>query len=111
MINYINKENAIADSPKPEKDWKFSSEEKRISIIIEKLKANELYKDFEVVKADNNGRIELKIEKTIPVNIRGVMLLELEEMLKTSVDKSITVWLVPVGDKSKLRNLRGIKIK
>ena len=39
------------------------------------------------------------------------MLLELEEMLKNFVDKSITIWLEPVGDKSKLRNLRGIKFK
>ena len=28
-----------------------------------------------------------------------------------SIDNGITVWLEPVGDKSKLRNLRGIEIK
>ena len=31
--------------------------------------------------------------------------------LKRKVDNSITVWLEPVGDKSKLRNLRGITFK
>ena len=31
--------------------------------------------------------------------------------MKESVDNAITIWLEPVGDKSKLRNLRGIKIK
>ena len=111
MENYINKENAFADSPRPSKEWQSASEEKRISRIFEMLKTNKLYKDFQIVKADNNGRVEIKIDKTIPTNVRGVMLLELEEMLKTSVDQSITLWLVPVGDKSKLRNLRGIKIK
>ena len=37
------------------------------------------------------------------------MLLELEEKLKSVLDKGISLWLEPVGDKSKLRNLRGIK--
>ena len=39
------------------------------------------------------------------------MLLELESYLKENIDKGLTVWLEPVGDRSKLRNLRGIKIK
>ena len=39
------------------------------------------------------------------------MLLELEEKLKKELDEGITIWLEPVGDKSKLRNLRGINIK
>ena len=39
------------------------------------------------------------------------MLLDFEEELKKSIDQGITIWLEPVGDKSKLRNLRGITIK
>ena len=64
---------------------------------------------FEAVQAPNNGQIVLKIERAIPANERGLLLLELEERLKSSVDKGITVWCEPIGDKSKLRNLRGIK--
>jgi hypothetical protein len=30
--------------------------------------------------------------------------------LKSAVDRGITVWCEPVGDKSKLRQLRGVKI-
>ena len=37
-------------------------------------------------------------------------ILELEERLKSKIDKGITVWCEPIGDKSKLRKLRGIKI-
>jgi hypothetical protein len=40
-----------------------------------------------------------------------MMLLDLENEIKKDIDHGITVWLEPVGDKSKLRNLRGIKIK
>ena len=39
------------------------------------------------------------------------MLLDLEERLKKKIDLALTVWLEPVGDKSKLRNLRGITMK
>ena len=49
------------------------------------------------------------ILKFLPSNIRGILLLDLEDRIKKNIDKGLTVWLEPVGDKSKLRNLRGIK--
>ena len=64
-----------------------------------------------MTEAAENGQITLLIERTISAGVRGLMLLDLEQALKDSIDKGITVWLVPVGDKSKLRNLRGIQIK
>ena len=47
----------------------------------------------------------------IKASERGILLLDLEQLLKNKIDQGITIWLEPVGDKSKLRNLRGIKIK
>ena len=38
------------------------------------------------------------------------MLIDLENKIKT-IDPGLTLWLEPVGDKSKLRNLRGITFK
>jgi len=102
--NFSNQE-----TPKPSEKWKNLSEDSRIEIIAEELKKNILYSDFEVVEAPDNGQIILKIEKAIPSNVRGIILLELEAKLKSAIDKGISVWLEPVGDKSKLRNLRGIK--
>ena len=32
-------------------------------------------------------------------------------MLKSKIDKGLTVWCEPVGDKSVLRKLRGFEIK
>ena len=96
-------------TPLPGNSWKNSTEEKRIELITAELKKNILYKEFEVTSTPSNGQIVLKIEKAIPANERGLFLLELEENLKSSVDRGITVWCEPVGDKSKLRNLRGIK--
>ena len=57
----------------------------------------------------DDGQIILKVQKSIPSNIRGILLLDLEDRIKKNIDKGLTVWLEPVGDKSKLRNLRGIK--
>jgi|TARA_B110000495_G_C22953658_1_gene558554 hypothetical protein len=93
----------------PSESWKNNIETKRIELVNIELKKNILYKDFKVTSAPENGQIVLKIEKVIPANERGLFLLRLEEDLKSSVDRGITVWCEPVGDKSKLRNLRGIK--
>ena len=97
-------------TPVTSQEWRKKSEESRINIISEELKKNSLYKDFEVIKAADDGQIILKIERIIPANQRGLLLLELEEMLKSAVDEGITIWCEPVGDKSKLRKLRGVEI-
>tara|TARA_A100001011_G_C14184751_1_gene788516 strand:- start:804 stop:1127 length:324 start_codon:yes stop_codon:yes gene_type:complete len=102
--NFSNQE-----TPKPGEKWKSLSEDSRIEMIAKELKKNELYSGFEVVEAPDNGQIVLKIERALPAKERGILLLELEEKLKSALDKGISVWLEPVGDKSKLRNLRGIK--
>ena len=99
-----------AKTPVTSQDWRKKSEKNRIDIISEELKKNSLYKDFQVIKAPDNGQIVLKIERIIPANQRGLLLLELEERVKSKIDKGITVWCEPIGDKSKLRKLRGIKI-
>ena len=111
MKNYVSKEFSEANSPLTSKEWKDKSEKDRIDSIRKKLNLNDLYKDFEITSADKDGQVTLKIEKIIPANERGVFLLELEQTLKNSIDEAITIWLEPVGDKSKLRNLRGIKFK
>ena len=105
----MKKNFANAATPTTSKDWVVKSEKDRIEMILKELKKNILYKDFEVVKVPDNGQIVLRIEKVIPANERGLLLLELEEKLKL-IDNGITLWCESVGDKSKLRKLRGIEI-
>ena len=64
----------------------------------------------EIVKVPDNGQVVFKIEKLIAASKRGLLLLKLEEILKSKIDKGITVWCEPVGDKSVLRKLRGVTI-
>ena len=75
MVNYINKDNSLAESPKVNLEWKQKSEKDRIKLITDKLITNPLYSTFEVVKADENAQVILRIEKSIPASKRGVMLL------------------------------------
>ncbi len=97
-------------TPQTTENWKEKSEQERMKIISKELQKNLLYKDFEVIKAPENGQVVLKIKQIMPANERGLFLLELEEKLKLAIDQGITIWCEPVGDKSKLRKLRGIKI-
>ena len=110
-MNHINKEGALANSPEISQNWVVKSKEERINLVQEELNNYKEYNDFVVTEAEANGQITLLIERSIAASERGSMLLDLEQELKNSIDKGITVWLVPVGDKSKLRNLRGIQIK
>ena len=98
-----------AKTPVTSQDWRKKSEKNRIDIVSEELKKNSLYKDFQVIKAPDNGQIVLKIERIITANQRGLLFLELEVKLKLIV-KGITIWCESVGDKSKLRQLRGVEI-
>ena len=110
MTKFIDKTFATADTPTPSNEWLNNSEDIRKNLIKFKLKETKEFEDFEVIEAKNNGNVTLRIEKNIPPNIRGPLLLDLENSLKNSIEKSITIWLEPVGDKSKLRKLRGIEI-
>jgi hypothetical protein len=92
-------------------DWVKKSEKERIEIISKELEKDIIYKDIELAKALDNGQVILRIEQIIPANERGLFLLELEEKLKLTINQGITIWCEPVGDKSKLRNLRGVEIK
>ena len=111
MTNYINKKFSYQNSPQPDENWVNSLEEKRKTLIYEILIKNPKYESFEIVRAEDNGNVILRIQKIIDASERGVLLLDLEQILKNTIDQGITIWLESVGDKSKLRNLRGIKIK
>lgn len=97
-------------TPITSKDWINKSSNDRMESINNVISNDELYKDFKIVKVPDNGQVVFKIEKLIAASKRGLLLLKLEEILKSKIDKGITVWCEPVGDKSVLRKLRGVTI-
>ena len=50
-------------------------------MVYEKIKHNSLYEGFEVIHADDDAQVTLKIEKSIPANERGVLLLDVRCIL------------------------------
>lgn len=94
----------------PSKDWIKKTEEEKISIINNFMKTDHLYKDLKVLKALNDGQVIIRIDHLLNANKRGIFLLDLESFLKKTIDPGITIWCEPVGDKSKLRQLRGVTI-
>jgi hypothetical protein len=105
MINYNIKKLAVS------KRWTELLFNEKVSLINIELKKNEKTKEFEIFKINEDGQIILKIRNPIKSNLRGIILLDLEEQLKKNIDQGLTVWLEPIGDKSKLRNLRGVKFQ
>ncbi|MDC1169948.1 hypothetical protein OAT35_01090 [Candidatus Pelagibacter sp.] len=101
---------AFEKTPKTGEYWKNLSNDERIASVKNELKKDEKLNNFEVYKVSADGQIVLKVNSTIPSSKRGNILLDLEEQLKKNIDNGLTIWFEPVGDKSKLRNLRGIKI-
>ena len=109
-MNFINSKNAFAKTPLVSEEWKRKSNLARLVLVQNFFKKNQ-YIDYKVVRAEINGHVILKVEKDIPAHERGLLFLNLEQKMKDQIDNGITIWLEPVGDKSKLRNLRGINIK
>ena len=95
----------------PTKHWVAISEGERKELVNDYLQNNDGYSGIIVEQASDNGHVVLRIEHSINASERGLFLLDLEEKLKQSVDIGVTVWLEPVGDKSKLRQLRGVEVK
>lgn len=110
-MNNLLKEYACADTVRPGDDWKSKSEQERVELVRKELENYKGAETFQVIKADTNGQIVISIEIGIPANERGLYLLELEQTLKNNLDQGLHLWCEPVGDKSKLRKLRGVKIK
>jgi len=110
-MNLLNKLIALQDSPNTSKEWINKNEDARIALIQSLIhQTSEKFSDFIVMKANDSGHILIRTEKKFNTAERGVMLLDLEKKIK-SIDEGLTLWLEPVADKSKLRNLRGITFK
>tara|TARA_B110000483_G_C18124777_1_gene515145 strand:- start:883 stop:1224 length:342 start_codon:yes stop_codon:yes gene_type:complete len=105
--NFNFKDFISTKTPLVGKNWLKLSDKERVEVLNIELKKNNL-EDFEVFKTPDNGQIVFKVSNPIPSGKRGLLLLDLESNLKENIDEGLTVWFEPVGDKSKLRNMRGI---
>ena len=110
MINGIDVSFSDVSSPVPGDDWVSLTIGERIDLINKSIQNFSLNVDIDVVEANKGGQVSVIINDTLSADERGPLLLGIEEFLKLNVDNGITVWHAPIGDKSSLRNLRGIEV-
>ncbi|MBH30595.1 MAG: hypothetical protein CMG71_01220 [Candidatus Marinimicrobia bacterium] len=104
--NYANNE-----TPVTSRNWKNLSEKERKKAVDDIIKANDYFKGVVISRALEDGHVFVTLNKDITVAERGKILLDFEEQIKNKLDKGITIWCEPLGDKNSLRKLRGIEIK
>lgn len=95
----------------PSQGWLDANDQVRIEKVSDFFNRNASNLTVSVEGAQDNGHVIVRIEDNIPASERGLFLLDLEQKLKNEIDKGLTLWLEPVGDKSKLRQLRGVTVK
>jgi hypothetical protein len=106
------KEVAEADTPRTGEKWRAAVPAERESWVHEVLARNSKFAHLlEVVDLRDDGQIILRFKLPVSSNERGELLLDFELALKSTIDPALTIWLEPLGDKSSLRRLRGIKVK
>jgi len=114
---YLRMENnlqyAFTETPKPSVEWHEMSGENRLEKIKETLSKHDFKGGLLIIPitANKDGQIIIRFTEPVSASERGTILLDFEEILKTDIDDSLTVWLEPLGDKNSLRNLRGIQVK
>lgn len=108
-INFSN-----TASPIPGYDWTNLTADKRIRLVEKSIqdfsRDIDVSIDLDIVEASEGGQISVSINDALSAAERGSLLLDMEDFFKLNVDGGITVWHSPIGDKSSLRNLRGIEV-
>jgi hypothetical protein len=104
---------ANADTPTPGQAWGKLSDDERLVLINDAVSAKmvSLCEILVAVEAKLDGQVIVKLLKPLSADKRGPLLLDFEGFLKKSIDPGLVVWLEPFGDRSSLRNLRGIEVK
>ena len=104
---------ANVDTPKTSLSWSQLSDDDRLVLVKNNAYAKmpSSRSILEVVEAKLDGQVIVKLLEPVSANKRGTLLLDFEKFLKESVDPGLVVWLESLGDRSSLRNLRGIEVK
>lgn len=104
---------ANVDTPTPGEVWRQLSDKKRLELVNSTVltRMPSLNNILVIDATKQDGQVIAEFLEPVPASRRGTLLLDLESMLKESIDPGLTVWLEPLGDRSSLRNLRGIEVK
>lgn len=103
---------AHAPSPVTSTAWREQHESQRLAACEKVASSDITYMTLlDFLSASENGYVVVVLKQSLGPGERGTLLLDVEALLKAKIDQGITIWLEPQGDKSSLRNLRGIEVK
>lgn len=110
-MNNLNAANAV--TPTPGNAWRRLSCAERQALVKNSLNGMPAISDdvLDVVETKEDGQVIMRLIEPLSADKRGALLLDVEAYLKETIDEALVVWLEPLGDKSSLRNLRGIEVK
>lgn len=108
-----NLQYATALTPKPGAMWQQAPDSERLESVKKAMASNAAFPSniITAVEAKADGQVIVRLHAPVSADKRGTLLLDLEDFLKATVDSGLAVWLEPLGDRSSLRNLRGIEVK
>lgn len=107
-----NLEFAHSPTPTPDASWRRLSDRERLQRVEEAVARTPTLPGLvSIIEARSDGQVIVGLRVPVPADKRGTLLLDLEADLKQSIDPGLVVWLEPLGDRSSLRNLRGIEVK
>lgn len=102
---------AEVNSPEASLEWRQFEPDQRIKFVADFRDSRPEFQKLRVTRALSDGQVFVELVEPLPPAVRGSLLLDFESGLKTNVDQGLVVWCEPLGDKSTLRNLRGIEIR
>lgn len=106
------RERAFEPTPKCSSNWVALSIKERRDLVQSVIERDPFFLEAIVLyDVADDGFVTIGFKRVVTPNDRGNLLLDFERTLKLSVDRALTVWLKPLGDRSSLRNLRGIEVK
>lgn len=106
MESYAN-----VESPQTSVAWRALQSSQRVKRVVDFCASRTKYRYIEVTRALPDGQVFVNLAEALSPSVRGSLLLDFESDLKSGVDQGLVVWCEPLGDKSTLRNLRGIEIR
>lgn len=100
-----------AETDQSSPSWQLLSRANQLSKIRTSVDSHAQFgRVVEVVDVGVGSQVAVDLKGSFSASQRGTLLLDLEAFLKESLDKGISIWCRPIGDKSSLRKLRGITI-
>lgn len=102
---------ADVNSPETSMGWRKLEPHQRINRVADLIINRPEFQKIKVTRALPDGQVFVEFLEPLAPAVRGSLLLDFESELKVIVDQGLVVWCEPLGDKSTLRNLRGIEIR